>query len=88
MALQNMLMTQPIAVYVDANNMQHYHSGVFSNCGSAANMGMLLVGMNDSYWKLKNAWGPSWGEGGYIRLTMGSTCGICQMPSYPYVGWG
>ena len=36
------------------------------------------------YWKVKNSWGSSWGESGYIRMAMGKNmCGIAQQPSYP-----
>lgn len=38
---------------------------------------MLLVGKGIGYWKLKNSWGPRWGERGYIRLRFGNTCAIC-----------
>jgi hypothetical protein len=83
-ALTNMLLQKPISVGVDANNWNSYKGGVFNGCGSNLNHGVLLVGIRNDFWKVKNSWGPNWGENGYIRLTRGNTCGICNQGSYPY----
>jgi C1A family cysteine protease len=83
--LFNALNQQPVSVAVDASNWSPYRSGVFSNCGTSVNHGVLLVGANTDYWKIKNSWGTSWGESGYIRLARGNTCAVCQYPSYPRV---
>ena len=74
---------RPISVAVDASNWSKYSSGVFNNCKTSLNHGVLLVGMTDQSWKVKNSWGGSWGEHGYIRLARGNTCGICNQASYP-----
>jgi C1A family cysteine protease len=46
-------------------------------CGRNINHGVLVVGATDGYWKIKNSWGTSWGENGYIRIGRGNTCGVC-----------
>lgn len=75
---------RPISVAVDATNWSHYTSGVFNNCSTKLNHGVLLVGVStDGTWKVKNSWGTGWGERGFIRLHSGNTCGICNVASYP-----
>lgn len=75
---------QPVSVTVDASNWAMYKSGVFSNCSNRLNHAGLLVGLLNGVWKIKNSWGASWGEGGYIRLAPGNTCGICSSAAtYP-----
>ena len=81
--LANALTSRPVSVAVDASNWSRYSSGVFSNCGTHLNHGVLLVGASDQSWKIKNSWSASWGENGFIRLARGNTCGICNKPSYP-----
>jgi len=82
--LQNAIMNQPTGVSVDANNWSHYSSGIFNNCKTSLDHDVLLVGASDQYWKIKNSWGPRWGENGFIRLAMGNTCGVCHDKS-PWV---
>ena len=71
--------SSPISVTVDANKWSSYKSGIFSNCGTSIDHAVLLVGVDaSSNWKIKNSWGTSWGESGYIRLAKGDTCGVCR----------
>jgi cysteine peptidase B len=76
----------PIAIAVDATSWQTYTGGILSNCQSQQlDHGVLLVGFESSgsqpYWIVKNSWGKSWGENGYIRLAFGSN--QCLINNYP-----
>lgn len=59
--LANAVAQRPISVAVDATNWSSYKSGVFNNCKTNLNHGVLLVGINDKSWIVKNSWGTSWG---------------------------
>ena len=74
----NSLEGRPVSVAVDARGWSHYSSGVFGNCEKSIDHAVLLVGVINGVWKIKNSWGASWGEKGFIRLAAGDTCGICQ----------
>ena len=90
-ALQN----GPVAVAVKANLWwQLYFGGVSKACyaGTKAdelNHGVLAVGYDDTasvpFWIIKNSWGESWGEQGYIRLAQSNDCGITLSASVPQV---
>jgi len=67
-ALKSAADKQPVSIAVDASKWSPYKSGVFSNCGTSLDHGVLLAGYTSSYWLVKNSWGKSWGENGYIRL--------------------
>jgi len=83
----------PISVAVNANTFwQLYSSGVLDPLacpGSKLDHGVAAVGYGtDSgkdYWIIKNSWGKTWGEKGYVRLLKGkNTCGVQNgPPSYP-----
>jgi cathepsin F/cysteine peptidase B len=74
----------PLPIAVDASrHWQTYTGGVVSTCtGTSLDHGVLIVGYTDQYWIVKNSWGASWGESGYIRLAYGSNqCGLNQSPT-------
>lgn len=81
----------PVAVAIQANTyaFQHYYSGVFrGDCGTQLDHAVLIVGYGTlngvDYWKVKNSWGTSWGDDGYILIERGTNkCGIAMDPSFP-----
>lgn len=86
-----------VSVAVEANQLafQYYSSGVLTgDCGTQLDHGVLVVGYGtesgQEYWKVKNSWGATWGENGYILICKDcdkngkqGECGINDQPSYP-----
>lgn len=89
--LKSALNNGPVSVAIEADQtvFQYYNGGVLTStsCGTNLDHGVLAVGYGtdnyQEYFKVKNSWGGSWGESGYIRMGTNNICGICQMPSYP-----
>merc|ERR1712228_512231 len=77
-ALEEAVAQGPVSVAVEADTVFQFYSGgvVKTNfCGANLDHGVLAVGYGvdngNKYWKVKNSWGGSWGESGYIRLLKG-----------------
>mgnify|MGYP006164946929 CR=1 FL=1 len=84
----------PVSVAIEANEdvFHLYKSGVIddASCGKNLDHGVLAVGFgNDpttglAYYKVKNSWGSTWGESGYVRLVRGKDqCGVADSASFP-----
>jgi len=82
----------PVSVAIEADKMafQGYTGGVItgSACGTQLDHGVLAVGYGTEdgvdYFLVKNSWGASWGEKGYVKIGQeGNVCGILSQPSYP-----
>lgn len=97
-ALEAAVAQQPVSVAIEADQSvyQHYTSGVLTSdaCGGNLDHGVLIVGYGvedgKKYWKVKNSWGSSWGDEGFIKIEKGKAgdggeCGIRKMASFPVV---
>jgi len=80
---------EPVSVAVDAESWSSYKKGVMTGpCGKSLDHGVLAIGYgtdgSNDYWLVKNSWGTSWGESGFIRLVRNKNeCGIAMAASYP-----
>jgi len=78
----------PIAVSVDAGAWDSYETGIFNSCNQThpdIDHAVLLVGYGDGYWTIRNSWGPTWGEKGYIRINRSNpdtSCGVDLTPAH------
>lgn len=97
-AMMSALALNPVSIAIEADqkDFQLYKSGVFTGtCGASLDHGVLAVGYGTlngvDFYKVKNSWGTTWGDAGYILLGRGASynggAGQCGMlsgpPSYP-----
>jgi C1A family cysteine protease len=73
-----------IAIEADKRVFQTYTSGILNStsCGTQLDHGVLAVGYGtengQAYYLVKNSWGPSWGDNGYLKIAdNGDGPGIC-----------
>lgn len=80
------LQVRPLSVCHNTGGWQHYSGGVMTSCSSGGGHCTQMVGYASSgdYWIVKNSWGTSWGNSGYLYLKKGSNlCGIANHVLYP-----
>ena len=89
----------PISVAIDASqsSFQFYDTGIYyePNCSSeiihldhgVAVVGYGSLGPGQDYYIVKNSWGQTWGQQGFILMSRNrsNNCGIASQGSYPLV---
>ncbi|CDW75439.1 cathepsin l [Stylonychia lemnae] len=85
----------PVSVAIEADQyvFQGYQSGILDStaCGTQLDHGVLAVGYGSEngkeYYIVKNSWGTSWGENGFVRIAIVDGEGICGIQKdavYPF----
>ena len=87
---------QPVVIAIEADTryFQSYSGGILdsASCGEKIDHAIEIIGYGTEngvdYWNVRNSWGPSWGESGYIRIKKTSStndigiCGLAAEPSF------
>ena len=76
-----------IALCASSSSFMYYKSGILSStsCGTCLNHAVNVIGYGTSngtpFWLIRNSWGTSWGESGYMRILRKTTsdAGICGL---------
>jgi KDEL-tailed cysteine endopeptidase len=95
-ALKNAVAETVVSIAIHANSIVKYQSGVFNPiyCSHRLNHGVAIVGYSHDgasgfdYWIVRNSWGASWGQEGYIWMLReegrgAGVCGLALAASYP-----
>jgi len=84
----------PLIIQLSAGEkvFQFYTGGVLDDpaCGRTIDHAVNVIGYGTAngipYWTIRNSWGTSWGESGFIRIVRNKNmCEVAYVPSYPIV---
>merc|ERR1711990_213558 len=84
-AMKQQVSLSPVSVAIQADQrvFQTYKGGIFdsASCGTKLDHATNVVGWGtedgQEYWIMRNSWGKTWGESGYMRLAIEDGHGIC-----------
>jgi KDEL-tailed cysteine endopeptidase len=95
-ALKGAVAKQPVAIAIEADTryFQSYSGGILTStsCGQNLDHAVIAIGFGEEngikYWTVRNSWGTSWGEQGYVRILRSDStndagvCGVAMQPSF------
>jgi len=91
-ALKAAIVGQPVSVSIEADgrDFQFYSSGIIGvGCGANLDHAVLAVGYDKGFYIVKNSWGPSWGQQGYVYISddakMNNGQGACGILAQPVI---
>ncbi|KAF7105391.1 hypothetical protein CFC21_106204 [Triticum aestivum] len=102
-SLMNAVANRPVAVAisVDGKHFHHFKLGIYNGpCGDGKlNHAVTVVGYGQQkqngakYWIVKNSWGGTWGDKGFMQMKRGTKnpsgqCGIAMQPVFPLMKGG
>ncbi len=85
--------TGSLSIYASDQTFRNYKTGIYNNfdCATTVNHAVNIVGwgkdplLNIDYFIVRNSWGTSWGDQGYIKIAESDNpLGVCGMFSKPY----
>jgi len=87
---QYVFSNSPVSVCVDAEVWQYYTGGVVTaaSCGTSIDHCVQITGWSVqsgvTAWNVRNSWGTTWGNNGYIYVQYGSNaCAIAEVVTVP-----
>jgi len=95
-ALKTAVAKQPVVIAIEADTryFQSYSGGILDStqCGTNLDHAVEIIGYGTDngkeYWTVRNSWGASWGENGYVRILRSDStndigiCGVAAEPSF------
>jgi len=95
-SLKSALVGRPVTASVYADGLEQFFNGgvIDTGCQGSVDHAVIAVGYGTDngvdYFKIRNSWGKSWGEDGYVRLAAnGNTaCLFNWQGSYPEISGG